>query len=89
MIKGTKRPSPRQIKYGLNSSNFYLATTYWQVVPFVFNPKVPEDKQNIEKYVDFTDLLDNSEYEAYFVAENSQYVNPDLMEDEEMIVIPF
>ncbi len=58
-------------------------------MPFVFNPKVPEDKQNIEKYVDFSDLLDNSEYEAYFVAENSQYVNPDLMEDEEMIVIPF
>ena len=55
----------------------------------MFNPNLPQDKQNIEKYVDFTDLFDNSEYEAYFVAENSQYVNPDLMEDDEMIVIPF
>ena len=39
--------------------------------------------------IEFTNLYDNTEYEAYFVAENYLPHNPDLMEDQNIIVLTF
>ena len=39
--------------------------------------------------IEFTNLYDNTEYEAYFVAENSLPYNPDLMLDEDILKLTF
>lgn len=39
--------------------------------------------------ISFTNLLDNTQYDAYFIAENNLPVNPDLMPDEKIIKLQF
>ena len=39
--------------------------------------------------VEFTNLYDNTEYEAYFVAENNLPHNPDLMYDKDIVKLTF
>lgn len=39
--------------------------------------------------IEFTNLYDNTEYEAYFAAENNLPHNPDIMQDKNIIKLTF
>ncbi|KAL4449717.1 hypothetical protein ABPG74_008090 [Tetrahymena malaccensis] len=88
-LASATQPTARQIKYGLNSTNFLLPATQYQRIPFIFSSSTPQDQQNITNKFTFSGLLDHSDYVAYFVGENSQLVNPDLMSDSQIVAIPF
>ncbi|EWS71333.1 hypothetical protein TTHERM_000331066 (macronuclear) [Tetrahymena thermophila SB210] len=88
-LASATQPTARQIKYGLNSTNFLLPKSQYQKIPFVFSSSTPQDQQNITNKFEFSGLLDHSDYVAYFIGENSQLVNPDLMSDNQIVAIPF
>mmetsp|Transcript_13854 Transcript_13854/g.11826 ORF Transcript_13854/g.11826 Transcript_13854/m.11826 type:complete len:272 (+) Transcript_13854:9301-10116(+) len=81
--KGSEKPYPRQIKYGLNAYNFKVEDGYTASSQFVYPENSPQDVY-LHQVVSFTGLFDNTEYEAHFVGENTLEVNPDIMEEHEI-----
>ena len=73
-------PDGRQMRYGLNSNNFYLDANHFMNLSFSY-PSSNRGKSFIYKIGNFSNLYDNTDYVAYFIAENDLPVNPDLMDD--------
>jgi len=86
--KGQARPSARQIKYGLSATNFKIATEFYVTVTFEYAQTLPYGV-SLNKLISFTDLFDNTEYEAHFIGENTLLVNPDLMSDDSILTVSF
>lgn len=88
MEKGSPPPNARQLKFGLSSTNFKLDPEHYFSLSFVYSYD-SEEGSIIIKTSSFTNLYDNTEYEAYFVAENDLPVNPDLMDEKEIYMTSF
>ena len=88
MEKKSTVPNARQMKYGLSSSNFNLDTRFWISLTFVY-PTSNRGQYFISKIANFSNLFDNTDYEAYFIAENDLPINPDLMNDDQIKKISF
>ena len=86
--KGSTKPSARQIKYGLDSTNFLVADESYVKVTFEYAETLPYGVV-LNKLVSFTNLFDNTEYEAHFIGQNTLPVNPDLMSDDEIMTVSF
>eukprot|EP01017_Pseudomicrothorax_dubius_P036244 TRINITY_DN5170_c0_g1_i7.p1 TRINITY_DN5170_c0_g1~~TRINITY_DN5170_c0_g1_i7.p1 ORF type:complete len:641 (-),score=124.40 TRINITY_DN5170_c0_g1_i7:50-1972(-) len=83
MLQGSPRPNPRQMKYGLNSTNYYLNKDTWAYVKFEI-PFTNDESSVIYQVITFTSLMDNTLYDVYFVGENDLPVNPDLMDESQI-----
>lgn len=81
-------PNARQLKYCLSSTNFLLSTGSCIVIPVTYTDSMPFGYYQ-EFTIRFTDLFDFTSYKAYFVGENSLPINPDLMDDEDIVEIEF
>ncbi|KAL4501728.1 hypothetical protein ABPG72_018779 [Tetrahymena utriculariae] len=88
-LTSEKPPLSQQIKYGLNSTNYKIQQSYFYTYKFEFKENIPEEQQNITHVFKFTELMDNSQYTAFFVGANSQLVNPDLMDSSKIVKIEF
>jgi len=88
LLKGSAKPSARQIKYGLNASNFLVPTESYIKVSFEYANTLPYGV-SLHKMASFTNLFDNTEYEAHFIGENNLPINPDLMDDQEIVTVSF
>jgi hypothetical protein len=80
-------PTARQLKMGLSSTNFKLDAEHLVSVNISYAPG--EEDSIKSSVVKFTNLYDNTLYKAYFIAENDLPVNPDLMDDQEILSITF
>lgn len=80
-------PTARQLKMGLSSTNFKLDVEHHVSVNITYSPG--EEDTVKSSVVKFTNLYDNTQYKAYFIAENDLPVNPDLMDDQEILPIAF
>ena len=56
-------------------------------VRFNFDPNILEEKQNLYNKIGFNDLQDNTDYVAYFAAENDLPINPDLTKTEDILKV--
>lgn len=88
MEKGAQRPNPRQMKHMLSSTNFLLNPTLFIKITFEYPPQ-NRGKSCISKIGNFSNLYDDTEYDAYFIAENDLPVNPDLMKESSIQKITF
>lgn len=88
MEKGSPSPNARQLKFGLSSTNFKLDPEHYFSLSYVYSYD-SEEGSIISKTASFTNLYDNTEYQAYFVAENDLPVNPDLMDEKEIYMTNF
>lgn len=88
VLKGSEKPNARQIKYGLNASNFLVDPRFYTKAQFIYPLTLPYGVRK-HKQMYFSGLFENTEYEAHFAAENALPVNPDLMEDEEIVTVSF
>ena len=88
MEKNSTVPNPRQMKYGVNSNNFKLDPLHFINLSFIY-PKDNRGKSIIYKIGNFTNLFDNTEYDAYFIADNDLPVNPDLMTEDKILKVSF
>ena len=88
MEKGSPSPDARQLKFGLSSTNFKLDPENYFSLSFVYSYD-SEEGSIITKTSSFTNLYDNTEYQAYFVAENDLPVNPDLMDEKDIYMTSF
>ena len=81
------QPRAWQIKRNLNATNFFFPDGAYKKVTVNYTEKAfgEYDVHNIN----FTDLYDFTAYTAYFVAENDLPINPDLMEDDEVVPVEF
>jgi hypothetical protein len=78
------KPFSRQIRDGLNSTNFKVPSTHYVTVPFLYTNEVPYGIY-YDKTILFESLLDNTLYKAYFTTDNDLPVNPDLLRNDEII----
>lgn len=88
MVKNSTVPYPRQMKYGLDSTNFLLDPEHFINLSFVY-PSDNRGESVIYQIGNFTNLYDNTEYDAYFIADNDLPINPDLMDDDEILKVSF
>lgn len=81
MEKNSSVPNAIQMKNRLSSTNFKLDKNHFINLTFVY-PAKNRGKSFISKIANFSNLYDNTEYYAYFIADNDLPINPDLMNDE-------
>jgi len=86
--KGSAKPSARQIQHGLSATNFLIDTTFYVAVTFEYAQNLPYGV-SLNKLISFTDLFDNTEYEAHFIGQNTLPINPDLMSDDDIMTVSF
>mmetsp|Transcript_28897 Transcript_28897/g.26230 ORF Transcript_28897/g.26230 Transcript_28897/m.26230 type:complete len:173 (+) Transcript_28897:7141-7659(+) len=84
--KGSTKPFSEQIKGGLNASNFLVEEVHRIKEEFLYTPDMPYE-WTYEVTVLVEDLLDNTVYEAHFVADNDLPVNPDLLRDDQIVTV--
>lgn len=88
MEKNADVPNPRQMKNGLSSTNFLLDTHFYIKLPFVY-PIENRGQSFISKIGNFSNLYDDTEYDAYFIGDNDLPVNPDLMKAKNIQKVSF
>ena len=86
MEKGSPVPTPRQMKYSHNSINFFLKKQHYVSAAFEYSAG---SQNTVIQTVEFSALYDNTEYEAYFIAENKLPGNPDLLGENEIRKVVF
>jgi len=91
LLHGSESPSSVQIRNMLNATNFYVANTSYFNVSFVYPGTVNANNPNytMSAIANFTKLLDNTLYDAYFIAENSYPNYPDLLPDQNIQMVTF
>ena len=91
MIHGSTPPNPNQIKYGLNSTNFKVPLGSYFNQTFIYLIKANPNNLNFSRNISiiFTNLYDNTQYNAYFISENDYPINPDLMPNNEILEVSF
>jgi len=91
LLHGSVAPSAVQIRNQLNSTNFLVPNTSWFNVSFLYPGNINPNDVNytISSIANFTKLMDNTLYDAYFVAENSYPLFPDLLPTYDVQVVTF
>jgi hypothetical protein len=75
----------------LNATNFLVPKTSYFNVTFVYPGTINANDPNFTMSLTatFTQLMDNTLYDAYFIAENSYPIYPDLLGNSQIKMVTF
>jgi len=91
LLHGSEEPSAVQIRNMLNATNFFIPVTSYFNVTFIYptTPNPNDVNYTISHIANFTGLLDNTLYDAYFIAENNYPLYPDLLDNSYISKVTF